>query len=147
MLKFKCQATTGASARPCPGANYAGDVVESVTGETGFLRLASYDPSSQPFEGYLDELRVYGRVLDSSAVSKQVFSKLVPADEAGLRSSAGGVKWGWRAARSSHNRSVNRPSPIHFSACCVRQVDLHCNVDERPSIDSRNSKSPFVPPT
>ena len=83
MLEFKCQAAKAASARPCPAANYAGDVVELVTGETGFLRLASYDTSSQPFEGYLDELRVYGRVLDSLAVSKQAFAKLVPANEAG----------------------------------------------------------------
>jgi hypothetical protein len=28
----------------------------------------------------------------------------------------------------------------------ISEVNLHCNLDERPSINSRGSKSPFAPP-
>ena len=76
--------TPAVSSITIPTANYAGDVVGAVTGEEGFFRLGAYDFLSQPFAGFFDDVRVYGRVLDTEAVSRQVFAKLVPANEVGL---------------------------------------------------------------
>lgn len=66
-------------------SNYAGDVVAAQSGEEGFFRLGGAAlGQGQPFMGFFDELRVYGRVLDADSVSRQLFAKLVPANEVGL---------------------------------------------------------------
>ena len=49
-------------------------------------------------------------------------------------------------ARSGQKCSVNRPSPIHFSVSRFRETDLHCNLYERPSVNSSTSHIHLPPP-
>ena len=58
-----------------------------------------------------------------------------------LRRSGGGVKRGWFAARYGRDLWLN--SPPHAKEW---EADLPCNLQDRPSINSSKSKSPYAPP-